>query len=249
MKKLIYFLLVGFVFWGCNSENESDVLIDPETGMPIENVTQYSIENYVYEIILGPIPPTERRDACQIPVETLKKMTTQAVIQAVLDHPMQMEIFLVNEFIRGYNGVYKDNNALIELAKRKDADMLLLERLKAINPVGPDGFKHVILEFLFSNYLGKLDDRKIVVEISLNNYKLRNSNGRGIYDPVTFLLISKAMLVDNYAPFVKAVNENQSLQSFFNYFEGQGGFMTEIFYHENLVPQTILDFANRYLNE
>jgi len=252
MKKLIYFLLVGFVFWGCNSENESDVLIDPETGMPIENVTQYSIENYVYEIILGPIPPTERRDACQIPVETLKKMTTQAVIQAILDHPMQMDIFLYNRFIQGFNAVYKDNNALAELVKRGDASELLLAKLveSFLDPNYPLlSFKVIVLEFVASQYLkGDLDKMKVFVESAL---KHDNQNQTDLFKDIRFMLIGRTMLAAKYKPFIIAVEENQFLQPYLDDFDQFAGY-EPIGYNSNHLTQPIIiirDFANNFINE
>jgi hypothetical protein len=221
--------------------------------MSIEDVTQYSIEKFEYNVKLANLLPAERRDACQIPASTLKQMTTQAVIQAVLDHPMQMDILLHNEFMNGLNYVYKDNNALSELTKRDDKGALFLERLKSINPVVPNGLKDVVLEYLFSNYLENPDDMKIVVAISINYYNLRHKENTflfGGFESVPLLLISKAMLVANYTPFENYVKENQSMRSFFDYFAGKGGFMTDIlFSSEKPLTQTILDFAIKFNNE
>jgi len=88
-------------------------------------------------------------------------MTTQAIIQAILDHPMLMIAFGQNNFLIGWNSVFDGNNACAELAKRENASKLLLERLINADPKQAS-FSNMALEFLCSQYLKDPNDINVL---------------------------------------------------------------------------------------
>ena len=191
--------------------------------------------------------------ACQIPTATLKKMTTQAVIQAILDHPLISLMIYLDGYQSSWDKVFSGNNACAELAKRNDSGKLLLERLIAVNPLSLQHFiKDIELEFLFSQYLEHPDDMRTIVEVSLRNYELRQrsleyGNTFHFLRDVTLILIGRAMLAAKYAPFVNAVNENQSLQLYI------GGSASYLYRDGGLryvpIQPIIIDFAINFINE
>ena len=221
MKKIIYFLCVGFILFGCNSGIESGLPTEEGEEASVEG--EYSITGYVYPSDLGWYNTTqEGLAALQVPTGTLKKMTTQAVIQAILDHPMMLEVFWKYQYQSDWN-IFAAPNACVELTKRKDAGKLLLERFVNVNPLPlePGGIKDMALEFLFSQYLDNLniDDTRTIVEEAITNYELRQENleENAFFirnRHVTLVLISRAMLAAGYTPFVNAVNENQDLKAY-----------------------------------
>lgn len=204
------------VFGGCSAEQEPGMLAD-EAGILTDETAEYSIDSYTYNVDYKNIHPSQRKDALQIPDETLKKMTTKAVIQAVFDYPMLIEIFLANDFIRGFNGVLGDNNAYIELGKRDNAFRLLLERLL------DDGEKieltsgSYILQYVITlpQYLSFYNaaEMKILVETIFKKHDLQQKE---VINSISIVAIGRTMLAANYTPFVNAVNENPSLQLFIN---------------------------------
>ena len=280
MKKIFYLLsCFAFVFWGCNPEQENELLSDGEMGMQAEDETlEYTIDEYNgYPVDFGWFQSrAEMLSACQIPINTVKRMTTQALIQAILDHPLMIEVFWKYQYQRDWD----DNiggNACNELAKRNDAGKLLLERLDvtSINPLYYDynnSFNIIAVDFLLSLNLRNLDEDNIktIIEIALKKYNQRKENLEYnhpfmVHRHVTLILISKAMLAAGYTPFVNAVNENKDLKAYSegnaDYIYNPTGIYTEHWYSNfinfveiniplsNFITQLISDYAINFINE
>lgn len=75
----------------------------------------------------------EMVEACQIPEEVLKSMSTEELSKAVMDYPLFVDIFLFNTSKQGYDTMYKRFNALQELLIRDDAPTELLKRYSNLN--------------------------------------------------------------------------------------------------------------------
>ncbi|MDR3310375.1 MAG: hypothetical protein LBS90_03365 [Oscillospiraceae bacterium] len=63
----------------------------------------------------------EAREACQIPGDTLKNMTTRALVDTVLDYPFMLELFAFDTAAAAYTTVKSRFNGLYELSIRQDA--------------------------------------------------------------------------------------------------------------------------------
>jgi hypothetical protein len=73
--------------------------------------------------------------AIQVPENILKKMSTQAVIQAIWEYPLWFDVLCRLQYQLDFDGEFSNNNAYKELIKRADAGTSLLERLNSINLV------------------------------------------------------------------------------------------------------------------
>ena len=208
MKRCILGLFIGLVFWGCNADTEPD----PE--MPY-----YDIDSYEYL----DVPAQADRVVWQIPIDTVKRMTTKALVQAILDYPLFFEVltWAGHYYQRNFEVFYGDNNAFNELIRRNDRGKVLLERLIDNNPVSSQDYNKQYQELLFELLIAQvlIEDVKTlqsIVRIALQRYELRQKDPETsylfVYRDITFVLISRAMLAANYAPYVREVNKNQYLK-------------------------------------
>ena len=117
-----------------------------------ESDKEYSWKDIVQGESVYPIQPgteewdklgTEqnKKEACRIPDATLKKMTDAELIQAVLEFPFLVEVFLVDDHSIGAKSVYNDCDALQELLSRctgGDALTEFLEERTKVPPISGD---------------------------------------------------------------------------------------------------------------
>jgi len=201
-------------------------------------------------------------DACQIPTNTLSKMSTQAIVQAIWEYPLLPEVTHRFEYQFDFEGMFSENNAYMELVKRTDAGTALFERLALVNPLTPlPRLESQVLELLISQtvFLSQLNDsdKKKILEIAFANDDLRqgtpDSDSYNNYRATTWLLIGRTMLAANYNPFIEAVNNNEQLKFFIdglvsNQYSDSGKtgyvYMTQVY---GDIPQAIINFGKNCL--
>ncbi|MCX8130744.1 MAG: hypothetical protein N3I35_11670 [Clostridia bacterium] len=115
-KKLLFYLLALMLMMSCinvyanNSSKSFEYSVKP--GMSVwKNFKTHA----------------EMVEACQIPKDVLKKMSTEELAKAVMDYPLFVDIFLFNTRQQGYDALCKRFNGLQELLKKDDAQTKLLE--------------------------------------------------------------------------------------------------------------------------
>lgn len=67
--------------------------------------------------------------ACRIPSEIVKKMTTEALVNAVMDYPLLIDLLAFNSNEEGIQALLGNSDAFKELTTRTDAKKYLLEKL------------------------------------------------------------------------------------------------------------------------
>jgi hypothetical protein len=239
MKNLFCLLFCSvFIFGGCNSDLIT-AMPPEEADVSTEEENEYSIDSYTYSVDYRSLPPSQRKAALQIPNETINKMTTKAIVQAVFDYPMIIDIFLANDFTRGFIGVFGDNNAYLELLRRDETSKFLLERLLATADNIEITLSSYILEYVMTlpKYLSSYnaDEMKILAEAIFIKHKIEQNSE---INYISVVAIGKTMLAANYTPFVNTVKENPSLQSSINSME------ITIEYSE-----IIIDYGINFINE
>ncbi len=168
------------------------------------------------------ISNSDKIKACEIPPETLKNISTQAVIQALWEYPFFTDfLILVSE--AGTRDLQKDmtnsiskNNAYKELLLRKDAGISLLERYKLVNPIAKEHRYHpLFLELLLTQteFLQQLTnkEKKRLITTVLNKNKQRIASGMSEninIESVSSLLITRTMQSATYTPFITDINNN-----------------------------------------
>jgi hypothetical protein len=87
----------------------------------------------------------ERLDACQIPEEILRGMSTEALIDTVLAYPMRADLLVFETYRQGFTKIYEEFNGLRELVSRDGAGLGLLEKYMAMKVGEPE----TITEMMF----------------------------------------------------------------------------------------------------
>ena len=243
MKPFYYFFIALFAV-SCNGELDSEPCDAISAPAPCEAILKRlecmnmprPKDSYNYPLCPGMDEWADLHtsvamgEACSVPECLLKKMSTQAVIQAIWERPVGD----INERF-GLGGLpdywsaknWAPFSTCLELENRKDAGKALLERLILVNPIPQyaGGHESQALEWLFAqsvfiSQLNKTQQRK-VVEICLKNDELRQKSP--LWEEYSmfrwlrttaFVLMGRTMLAADYSPFVKAVNENEELKFF-----------------------------------
>ena len=280
MKNVIYLLFSCMFFAVCNccSKDSSQEEWDFREFREFKEFPRPT-DTYDYPILPGSdewaqfMTGREMKEACQIPTEIVSKMSTQALIQSLWEHPFSPDpFFLRGEFVSDLELCFFNNNAFVELTKRQDAGEALFERLSVCYPVTdylPDSlitteYIHKLIEAHFMEllmlqtvFLSQLNDNTKVnlVKIALLNDSLKQ-NGAGRYRPVSWVLIGRTMVSAGYGPFIiKAVKSNEQMQYFldgwkpysYNGMEMRIGYYYDEF-GDNAIQQDIINFGISYIN-
>lgn len=73
-----------------------------------------------------------RREACQVPQETLDAMTTEALAETAAAYPFDVDVYAFDTIEMGYEAVLRHNSALAALAERPDRHEALQAQLEAM---------------------------------------------------------------------------------------------------------------------
>ena len=92
---------------------------------------------------------------CQIPDDILEEMTTEALVETVLDYPFITDYFVYNSYLEAAKVFEREFNGFEELFKRKDATAALLDvyaasELAAKDTESKEFFRVSDIEFLIA---------------------------------------------------------------------------------------------------
>lgn len=172
---------------------------------------------------------TEMVEVSQIPENLLSKMTTEGLLETVLNCPVLGEIMAFSTYQQGYNSVCKNFNGLQELSNREDLSQIILEKYYELNnTIKPENkslrmkfnVKIIGIEMIISQdfVIKNLNDEQkiILLQETIKRYE-STSDGLGYSTPwkkSTFYIIDKTMLSLNYQPYIEllSLDENQNLK-------------------------------------
>lgn len=171
----------------------------------------------------------EKLNACQIPESSLNSMSTEAVMQSSLDLPVLGDLLLnVGVNVTGITQFYMMNfSGLVELSKRADAGLVMLNRYIVMNPgcancnyVGFtsdfSAFEMIIGQDSLIRKLIPREKKQLVIQaIAKYNQKKTMPEYYALYGLSTPLYIcAKVMIEEKYKPFIDAYSQSQNLQLF-----------------------------------
>ncbi|MDR0505676.1 MAG: hypothetical protein LBH32_02500 [Dysgonamonadaceae bacterium] len=232
--KNLLIILTFFFFTSCGNKNETGLEDNTLYERLIRNKQKIMNMERPKDSYNYPVYPCmeewknlsteQKNEICQVPSDKLEKMSTQAVIQAVWEHPLLFEVFHRYQYQMDFETMFLNNNAYNELCKRSDAGASLLERLKKVNPLYPvseTGFEFEILELLMAQniFISQLDnnEKKTAIEYASNKDDLRKQDSYYTDKPerlIAWLLAGRIMFNAGYAPFISEINQNDELKSF-----------------------------------
>lgn len=271
MMKKIAFLFIGLLafFSSCNSED------DFLNSFPTLDDVQYSFYvaealdamnmprpegSYNYPCLPGmpewkELSSEEMKKVCLISEKILKKQSTQAVIQAMWEHPkFSMLIgFSSNSSIQqSLEKVLPDWDIYIELIKRPDAASCLVERYYRINLTKSiHGFYNNSLQLLLSQtfFLDQLSvsektkmAKEIVSRIEVINKIEGVEIGKDAYcTESSYFCLARIMVNSGYAPILAWIEDNETAQKF----EKEG----DVILLTSDLRKEILDLSFNFINE
>jgi hypothetical protein len=170
--------------------------------------------------------------ACQIPEGLLKNLSTEELIDAVLDYPLLGDMRLFNSLQMGFDRVSSRFNGLHELLERSDAGPALLARYTSMSPAairpewslaekGDYGARFLYMETFLAQdaVMASLsaDMRRQLARVALEKAAAKRAldevYGFGGQKTSAFLL-SRTLKKERFTPFLKRALENPRLGLF-----------------------------------
>lgn len=238
MKNHILILLMGIIIIGCSDDKEEYAIYAEELYKNMQKSMNMPRPegSYNYPIVPGTDQwkefenREEKENACQVPVKILRKQSTQAVIQALLEYPLCIDIFAWNNSQNGYDFVFQPLNAYQEFLKRGDAVNCVMERYKIVSVTTYEyPYSHYFLEMFIAqeHFIKQLNtkEKKDIIKRCLDVINIINQNP-DFFDPIlrigiSYYLMGRIMKYDNYTPFFDVFLTYPNWERFFeddNYF-------------------------------
>jgi len=137
LKITMVFMLIGSVLGCC-----LNVVVQAQTPADWEQKErdwkQKAADAYVFPIRPGmpewaSLTISARLEACQIPQEILKTISTTGLVETCLNYPFLPDMMFSDTPQKGFEGIISRFNGLQELLQRRDAGLVLLERYKTLD--------------------------------------------------------------------------------------------------------------------
>ncbi|WP_334072558.1 MULTISPECIES: hypothetical protein [Paenibacillus] len=170
----------------------------------------------------------EMLDVTRIPNDVLKKMTTEEVVNAVLDYPLVINIYAYDSYADGLKALAKDSDAFRELLTRDDAGDQLLAKLQTNKTFSSEpSLGELTLSVLLSqtSIWESVSNKKLAQSLVLTASSSTVKTPRGTSVPVIIrgeelTLTQKAQLNNSYkqaypnATFVSSSTSNYNCHSY-----------------------------------
>ena len=173
----------------------------------------------------------EMLKACQIPESTLRAISTEGLVETVLNYPLYNDVLAYNSPQQGFDAISSEFNGIMELLNRKDAGIVLLAKFKAADPtaIGKDWtdlqkgsyiFNLIDIETLLAQQaiIGNLGDaqypdlvRECLVKI---NTERQSEMYGGMSKESCLWVITRVLQYVTYEPFIQKVAADRSYQEF-----------------------------------
>ena len=124
MKRLIYFFTLLALMCSCSDEvlnerKQQAMLGTPNATFSFDSITAPNVWSQYQSL-------EEMLEACQIPEDKLKSMSTDELIEVCMSHPLHFIYSAYNNELRGADVIIRNFNGFSELARRTDAAGKLL---------------------------------------------------------------------------------------------------------------------------
>ena len=173
----------------------------------------------------------EMLKACQIPETKLHSMSTEALVETVLNYPLFNDVLAYNSPQQGFDTMASQFNGIPELLNREDAGTVLLAKYKTADPAaigqnwtdiqkGYYVFSFIDMETLLAQkgVISKLDEAQcldLVREcLAKINTKLQSEMYGGMSQESCLWVITRVLEQVKYEPFVQTVAADRFYQDF-----------------------------------
>jgi hypothetical protein len=217
-------MILIFVLSGCEKTSEGEL----EDGCL---VFEYS-DTYQY-----PLNP-DTREALQIPDDILETISTEGLLESLLNHPYFMDFAAYDSHQLGFNHLSYWSPGIGVLLRRPDFFSVILDRYQNMDmdceayypPIYSDvlqyAFPSIEIFIVQDELIDKLDSTEIhllfetVREVNLLKIDRVSLFYMGQMESTA--LMGKILLKVNYSPFVEFYNEHEQISRFVEYIENNG---------------------------
>jgi len=222
---ILFFFITSIFFSGCEKEkiNPCSILVNGVFVYPA-----YPKDGWKSDDIWD-----EQRKYFSIPDNVLKCISTEGLIQSIINHPnYKVLLFAYSTWQQGFDRVSIECNGLSELVQRKDAISVLFKRYKEMNPLDFKKYSDSIesakfqIDFWFIEIImaqpvifSKLtkDEKIVFFEFIIETYekKIEADPLYGIsWSKLNLGILARIMDNDNYQPFIKEYESCYLLENF-----------------------------------
>ena len=227
-----YIILVFLYLFSCSCEKEKEK--EKEYGCYIE----HNPDAYVFPIKPG-MPEWEQLNSSreidsvlQIPEDVLQNISTEALIETVLNYPRFGDLYFLDDYQLAFDRLTEHFNGFQELLTRNDAAIYLFNRYKLmypgcdennwpsiIEPGRSNSFSFAFIEIVIAQYviLNQFDDDELmtVLEETIHKYEEKNRYNYSVFSKKhTVLIAGRIMYLSNYTPFITEYNTNIHVKEF-----------------------------------
>jgi hypothetical protein len=178
MKKISILLCIVIIF--------SFAITPGFAGAPNNGSNEVIVQPYTYPIINNDswkkMSRDERIAACQIPDDKIDKMSTDALLNSILNNPFMIDILAFDTYQDGFKKVYEEIPAFHKLVKRSDFSGAFMQNCAKCN--SNDSIKNNDIKTIYSSILVaqpeigsfvSLSDKEAIIKSLGENTVLLNS--------------------------------------------------------------------------
>ena len=261
MKKRIINILLLLIFFSCSKDEFNEPIVEIIKGHCIQF---YISDTYNYPILpgtdewkeLGSL--AEKVDVCQIPEKKLETISTEGLLETLLNYPLILDYIFFDNMQNGFNRIKNENNGFSELYSREKIFSVMTERYELMTldcgenlyppfitgeaapiQVALETFEFFIFQDEFINNLNKNQQYQIF-EIVYEKYQNKKTHDFDEYfNLVSSAILGKIMFKNDFPPFVEICNENDFMKFFIE--------KIPMYRPENVFPVEIIEeYANEF---
>lgn len=170
-------------------------------------------------------------DASQVPLETLRTMSTEGLVKTCLDYPLLFDILACNNLQTGFEAVAGSFNGFQELLKRPDAGREVFKVYQQMDPdavatkeggkKGAFTFEFTYVELLLAQpaMLEKLtpSERKLLLKESLAKFKAKDGHldtFGGFGELTSALVLGRILEKEGFSSLYQPSKRSAAMQAF-----------------------------------
>lgn len=261
MRKRILNILLLIILFSCSK----DVLNEPNVEIIQGHCIPFFIsDTYNYPTLPGTVEwkelssLAEKVEVCQIPERKLKTISTEGLLETLLNYPLILDYIFFDNMQNGFNRIKTENNGFSELYNRKNIFEVITERYEFMSldcegnlyppfiygeaapiQIALETFEFFIFQDEFLNDLN--ENRKYqIFELVLKKHENKNNHDFDNYSKlVSAAILGKIMFENDFSPFVEICNEIDFMRFFIE--------KIPMYRPENISPVEIIEeYANEF---
>lgn len=256
MKRNLFNILFLLLIISCSKD---DVEIRQGNCMPF-----YISDTYTYPILPGTNEWKELRslaekvEVSQIPTKRLKSISTQGLLETLLNYPLVLDYIFFDNMQIGFDRIKNENKGFAELYSRKDIFKVVTERYRymsldcgkrlyppyitgepAPNEVAFQTYEFFIFQDEFLEGLNE-NQQSEVFDLVYEKLQKKSENNFSEYSKlVSCAILGKIMYRNNYLPFIEICTEKEFMKFFID--------KIPMYRPDNILPVEIIEeYAKKF---